>query len=189
MLFQYVNGDGEPQPITSADVNDYIRDATGGDFTAKHFRTWGASVIFFEQLLAQGRGRADQPQDRARAGRRSARQHRRDEPQILCPPGADRRAQGRSARPAARHGAAARAHAACRAPKPASSTSSKTQAARARAARPRLEPQPLAPPQARPMNKLESRSAAPDRKRLRLADRQSRPADRSARWSPPASSR
>ena len=52
MLFQYLNGDGEPLPITSADVNDYIRDASGGDFTAKHFRTWGASVIFFEQLLA-----------------------------------------------------------------------------------------------------------------------------------------
>ena len=51
LLFQYVNGDGEPQPITSADVNDYIREATGGEFTAKHFRTWGASVIFFEQLL------------------------------------------------------------------------------------------------------------------------------------------
>ena len=50
-LFQYVNGDGEPQGITSADVNDYIRDATGQDFTAKHFRTWGASVIFFEQML------------------------------------------------------------------------------------------------------------------------------------------
>jgi DNA topoisomerase-1 len=53
MLFQYVNGDGEPQPITSSDVNDYIREATGEDFTAKHFRTWGASVIFFEQLLAK----------------------------------------------------------------------------------------------------------------------------------------
>ena len=51
MLFQYINGDGIPQPVTSADVNDYIRDATGGDFTAKHFRTWAASVIFFEQLL------------------------------------------------------------------------------------------------------------------------------------------
>ena len=51
MLFQYVNGDGVPQPVTSADVNDYIREATGEDFTAKHFRTWGASVIFFEQLL------------------------------------------------------------------------------------------------------------------------------------------
>jgi len=51
MLFQYINGDGVPQPVTSADVNDYIREATGEDFTAKHFRTWGASVIFFEQLL------------------------------------------------------------------------------------------------------------------------------------------
>lgn len=53
MLFQYVNGDGEPQAVTSADVNDYIREASGGDFTAKHFRTWGASVIAFEQLLAK----------------------------------------------------------------------------------------------------------------------------------------
>ena len=51
MLFQFVNGDGEPQAITSNDVNDYIREATGGDFTAKHFRTWGASVIAFDQLL------------------------------------------------------------------------------------------------------------------------------------------
>ncbi len=51
MLFQYVNGDGEPQAVTSSDVNDYIREASGGDFTAKHFRTWGASVIAFDQLL------------------------------------------------------------------------------------------------------------------------------------------
>lgn len=53
-LFQFINGDGEPQQITSADVNDYIREATGGDFTAKHFRTWAASVIAFEQLLEAG---------------------------------------------------------------------------------------------------------------------------------------
>ena len=51
MLFQYINGDGEPKPITSGDVNDYIKEASGGDFTAKHFRTWGASVIAFEQML------------------------------------------------------------------------------------------------------------------------------------------
>ena len=51
MLFQYVNGDGEPKPVTSGDVNDYIKEATGGDFTAKHFRTWSASVIAFEQML------------------------------------------------------------------------------------------------------------------------------------------
>ena len=51
MLFQYVNGDGEPKPVTSGDVNEYIKEATGGDFTAKHFRTWSASVIAFEQML------------------------------------------------------------------------------------------------------------------------------------------
>jgi DNA topoisomerase-1 len=52
-LFQYVADDGQPQAVTSTDVNDYIRHATGSDFTAKHFRTWGASVIFFKQLLAK----------------------------------------------------------------------------------------------------------------------------------------
>jgi DNA topoisomerase-1 len=51
MLFQYINGDGEPKPVTSGDVNDYIREITGSDFTAKHFRTWGASVIAFDQML------------------------------------------------------------------------------------------------------------------------------------------
>ena len=51
MLFQYMNGDGEPKPITSNDVNDYIKEASGGDFTAKHFRTWSASVIACDQML------------------------------------------------------------------------------------------------------------------------------------------
>ena len=50
-LFQYLDENGEACPISSADVNDYIREATGGDFTAKNFRTWGASVIAFEQML------------------------------------------------------------------------------------------------------------------------------------------
>jgi len=53
MLFQYLGDDGEPCPISSSDVNAYIREASGGEFTAKHFRTWGASVIAFEQLLAK----------------------------------------------------------------------------------------------------------------------------------------
>lgn len=50
-LFQYLNGESTPHHVTSGDVNDYIREATGGDCTAKHFRTWGASVIAFEKLL------------------------------------------------------------------------------------------------------------------------------------------
>jgi len=50
-LFQYINGEGIPHAITSGDVNDYIREASGGDFTAKHFRTWWASVIAFGEML------------------------------------------------------------------------------------------------------------------------------------------
>lgn len=51
-LFQYVDADGEPRPVTSSDVNEYIKAAMGEDFTAKHFRTWGASAIAFETLAA-----------------------------------------------------------------------------------------------------------------------------------------
>jgi DNA topoisomerase-1 len=42
-LFQYVGGDAV-HPITSTDVNDYLRDVTGGPFTAKDYRTWAASL-------------------------------------------------------------------------------------------------------------------------------------------------
>lgn len=53
-LFQYIDDEGNPQPVTSSDVNDYIREAMGEEFTAKHFRTWSASVIAFEHLCAAG---------------------------------------------------------------------------------------------------------------------------------------
>ena len=56
-LFQYINGEGTPHPITSADVNDYISEASGGDLTAKHFRTWWASVIAFGKMLDADRAR------------------------------------------------------------------------------------------------------------------------------------
>ncbi len=42
-LFQYLEGD-EIRPITSNDVNDYLREATGGPFTAKDYRTWAATL-------------------------------------------------------------------------------------------------------------------------------------------------
>jgi DNA topoisomerase-1 len=44
-LFQYLDDDGKPQPIDSGDVNDYLREIAGGDFTAKDFRTWSATVL------------------------------------------------------------------------------------------------------------------------------------------------
>jgi DNA topoisomerase-1 len=43
-LFQYVDDEGARHPVTSDQVNDYLRDAMGADFTAKDFRTWGATL-------------------------------------------------------------------------------------------------------------------------------------------------
>ena len=54
-LFAWLDEEGEAHPVTSSDVNDYIRAATGEDFTAKHFRTWGASVVAFEALSSAER--------------------------------------------------------------------------------------------------------------------------------------
>ena len=43
-LFQYVSDEGQRCPIDSGQVNDYLRSAMGDDFTAKDFRTWGATL-------------------------------------------------------------------------------------------------------------------------------------------------
>jgi DNA topoisomerase-1 len=43
-LFQYVE-DGETRPLCATDVNEYLQDVTGADYTSKDFRTWGATVI------------------------------------------------------------------------------------------------------------------------------------------------
>jgi DNA topoisomerase-1 len=51
-LFQYVDGD-EIHPITSTDVNDYLREVTGGPFTAKDYRTWAATMGAAWLLCAQ----------------------------------------------------------------------------------------------------------------------------------------
>lgn len=53
-LFQYVDDAGERHAVTSADVNGYIRDAGGGDYSAKDFRTFAASVIAYEAIVGAG---------------------------------------------------------------------------------------------------------------------------------------
>lgn len=50
-LFRWSDDDGVPHPVTSTDVNLYIKQAMRADFSAKHFRTWGASVIAFRVLF------------------------------------------------------------------------------------------------------------------------------------------
>ena len=44
-LFQYVGENGEPCDLTSQDVNDYLREITAEEFTAKDFRTWAGTVL------------------------------------------------------------------------------------------------------------------------------------------------
>lgn len=44
-LFQYIDEDGTRRPVDSADVNDYLREITGEDVTAKDFRTWAGTVL------------------------------------------------------------------------------------------------------------------------------------------------
>jgi DNA topoisomerase-1 len=51
-LFQYIDENGERQSIDSDDVNEYLREATGEDFTAKDFRTWAGTVLAAKALKA-----------------------------------------------------------------------------------------------------------------------------------------
>jgi DNA topoisomerase-1 len=53
-LFQYVDENEEVCDITSQDVNDYLREITGEDFTAKDFRTWAGTVLAAIALDAVG---------------------------------------------------------------------------------------------------------------------------------------
>lgn len=52
-LFQYLDESGEQRTIGSADVNEYIRTATGAEFTAKVFRTWAGTVAAAVRLAVE----------------------------------------------------------------------------------------------------------------------------------------
>jgi DNA topoisomerase-1 len=73
-LFAYVDETGEPRSVGSADVNDYIRAASGADFTAKDFRTWHGTVhaltLWAEQVAAEAAQRLSANQVLAQVARR-----------------------------------------------------------------------------------------------------------------------
>lgn len=58
-LFAWADG-SHWRDVTSADINAYIRDSSGNDFTAKDFRTWNATVLMAQTLALQWH---DGPQD------------------------------------------------------------------------------------------------------------------------------
>lgn len=53
-LFQYIDEDGGRQAISSEDVNGYIREIAGEDFSAKDFRTWTGTMLAAAALREQG---------------------------------------------------------------------------------------------------------------------------------------
>jgi DNA topoisomerase-1 len=52
-LFQWIDGEGERRRIDSTDVNEYLREASGGPFTAKDYRTWFATLEALDYLRAR----------------------------------------------------------------------------------------------------------------------------------------
>jgi DNA topoisomerase I len=47
-LFEYLDDAGNPHEVNSEDVNQYLREVTGQDFTAKDFRTWNGTLLTIE---------------------------------------------------------------------------------------------------------------------------------------------
>jgi DNA topoisomerase-1 len=53
-LFQYLDGDGRRETVTSADLNEYLREITGLDTSAKDFRTWAGTMLAARALREVG---------------------------------------------------------------------------------------------------------------------------------------
>jgi DNA topoisomerase-1 len=53
-LFQYRDAAGKRQSVSSDDVNQYLRELTGRDISAKDFRTWGGTMLAAVELRAMG---------------------------------------------------------------------------------------------------------------------------------------
>ena len=51
-MFQYVDEPGNRRQVGSEDVNEYLHQVTGREFTAKDFRTWAGTVLARETLQA-----------------------------------------------------------------------------------------------------------------------------------------
>ncbi|MBO9649974.1 MAG: DNA topoisomerase IB [Variovorax sp.] len=62
-LFQYEGDDGEPRTVSSTDVNDYLREIAGEDFSAKDFRTWHGTVQALELIRRKCMPSAVNPND------------------------------------------------------------------------------------------------------------------------------
>ncbi len=63
-IFQYLDAFGKRKPISSDDVNDYLREVSGRDITAKDFRTWGGTMVAAVALRTMGPATSRREADR-----------------------------------------------------------------------------------------------------------------------------
>jgi len=63
-MFQYLVGKRRRQSVSSDDVNDYLRERTGRDITAKDFRTWGGTMLAAVALRSMGAAASRREADR-----------------------------------------------------------------------------------------------------------------------------
>jgi len=63
-LFQYLDAAGKRHLVTSDDVNDYLREISGRDITAKDFRTWGGTMLAAVELRRLGEAASRREADR-----------------------------------------------------------------------------------------------------------------------------
>jgi DNA topoisomerase I len=63
-LFQYLDAKRKRQSVSSDDVNEYLRELTGRDITAKDFRTWGGTMLAAVELRAMGPAASRREADR-----------------------------------------------------------------------------------------------------------------------------
>jgi len=63
-MFQYLDGAGKRQSVSSDDVNQYLRERTDRDITAKDFRTWGGTMLAAIELRRMGPAASRREADR-----------------------------------------------------------------------------------------------------------------------------
>ena len=95
-LFEYVDDDGERHVIRSSDVNEYLQEISGEDFTAKDFRTWAGTVLAATALQEMETADAGTETEAENARKHNvvqaikmwpgASEHPRDMPQMVHPP-------------------------------------------------------------------------------------------------------
>lgn len=67
-LFTWLDDDDQPHPVTSDDVNDYLRRISGAEVTARDFRTWAGTLLAMRALRATGEPGSDHERPRQLAG-------------------------------------------------------------------------------------------------------------------------